>query len=105
MDWTVAFPFPLPEMFQVAMLTGLDLAVSLAIFAGCLLAERSFSAGRITRATWLMICFLGAFETCSAFIGAATPGVHVVGPLRLLCISVVLIAAIWMARGSTRRVA
>ncbi len=40
MDWTVVFPFPLPEMLQVALVTALDVAVALAIFAGCLLAEK-----------------------------------------------------------------
>jgi hypothetical protein len=105
MDWTVAFPFPLPEMFQVAILTGLDVAVSLALFAGCLLAERTLSVRRVAFATRLMVCLLGACETVFAFIGAASPGVHIVGPIRLLCISVVLIAAIWITRSSTRRVA
>ena len=105
MDWTVVFPFPLPEMLQVALVTALDVAVALAIFAGCLLAERSLSVQRFTRAAWLMICLLGAFETILAFVGAAFPKALIVGPLRLVWISVVLVTAIWLTRVSTRRTA
>ncbi len=105
MEWTVAFPFPLSEMLQVAMLTGLDVAVSLALFAGCLFAEKSLSVRRFTRAGWLMAGLFGAFESILAFIGAAFPVAFIVGPIRLLCMSVVLIAAIWMTRNSTRRTA
>jgi uncharacterized membrane protein len=105
MDWTVVFPFPLPEMLQVALVTALDLAVSLAIFAGCLLAERSLSVARFTRAAWLMAGLLGAFETILVFVGFALSKALIVGPLRLLGISVVLVTAIWFTRVSTRRTA
>lgn len=105
MDWTVVFPFPLPEMLQVALLTALDVALALAIFAGCLLAEKSLSLQRFTRAAWLITSLLGAFETLLAFAGAAFPKALIVGPLRLLCISGVLVTTIWLTRVSNRRTA
>ena len=103
MDWTVALPFPLPEVLQVAFLTGLDVAVSLPIFAGCLLIERSLSIERFIRAAWLMTYLLGAFETVLAFAGAGFPKALPFGPLRLLCISIVLLTTIWLTRVSIRR--
>ncbi len=80
----------------------LDAAVSLAIFAGCLLEERSLSIQRFTRSAWLMLCLLGAFETVLASQGAAFPKLLSVGPLRLLCITGVLVTAIWLTRPATQ---
>ncbi len=105
MDWTVAFPFPLSELLQVAILAALDVVVSLTIFAGCLLAENSLSVGRFRHAAWLVFCLFGAFESILAFVGAAFPGALIAGPLRMLCMSIVLIAAIRITRGATRRIA
>jgi hypothetical protein len=105
MDWTVAFPFPLSEILEVAILAALDVVVSLTIFVGCLLAENSLSVGTFRRAAWLMFCLLGAFESILAFSRAAFPKALIAGPLRLLCISIVLIAAIRITRGTTRRIA
>jgi hypothetical protein len=103
MNWTVAFPFPLPEVLQVAFVTGLDVAVSLTIFAGCLLIERSLSVEKFIRAAWSMAYLFGAFETGLAFAEAGFPKALPVGSLRFLCISIVPLTTICLTRVSIRR--
>ncbi len=52
-----------------------------------------------------MACLLGVFETILTFLGAAFPKALIVAPLRLLCISGVLVTTMWLTRPATRTTA